>query len=389
MFGISDRWMTKELALASVAATLAMSGPVIMISVYTNLPGNALYSALLWPSLLSIVPMILYHTMPVLAAMAIVWCYGRFASDGALVALHMAGRSNLSVRAPGLLVAIAAMIVGYLLSSVVAPHTASHLHDVLYSIRYNLTPSLLQIGKFNKFGSKGDVVYIESRVGYNKFSNVFILKRRGDEGDRAYAARHAVFEQQGDEQVAILLDGSTQIFSSERNEIKIINFDSMTLPMAKAASVARLHRTVDELSPGDFVSDGASSFDDPARARSWMREALNRFVIPGLVLPHVLLGLELLAFSGILTDRKRDSVALICAGLALFHFGEVFVIEQVGANIHWVWMVAAMIAAEYAAAASITVVRSGQIAKFRGLDRGVVAPSLPRPRSETDGPLGL
>jgi lipopolysaccharide export system permease protein len=389
MFGISDRWMTKELVLASLAATLAMSGPVIMISVYTNLPGNALYSALLWPSLLSIVPMILYHTMPVLAAMAIVWCYGRFASDGALVALHMAGRSYLSVRAPGLLVAIAAMIVGYLLSSVVAPHTASHLHDVLYSIRYNLTPSLLQIGKFNKFGSKGDVVYIERRVGYNKFSNVFILKRRGDEGDRAYAARHAVFEQQGDEQVAVLLDGSVQIFSSERKEIKIINFDSMTLPMAKAASVARLHRAVDELSSGDFVRDGASNFDDPARARSWMREALNRFVIPGLVLPHVLLGLELLAFSGVLTDRKRDSAALICAGLALFHFGEVFVIEQVGTNTHWVWMVAAMIAAEYAAAASITIVRSGQIAKFRGRDRRVVAPSLPRPRSETDAPLGL
>lgn len=389
MFGISDRWMTKELVLASVAATLAMSGPVIMISVYTNLPGNALYSALLWPSLLSIVPMILYHTMPVLAAMAIVWCYGRFASDGALVALHMAGRSYLSVRAPGLVVASAAMIVGYLLSSVVAPHTASHLHDVLYSIRYNLTPSLLQVGKFNDFGSKGDVVFIERRVGYNKFSNVFILKRRSAEGERAYAARHAVFKQQGDEQVAILLEGSTQVFSPENNEIKIINFDSMTLPMAKAASVARMYRTVDEVGSSDFVRNAAKAFEDPIRARSWMREALNRFVIPGLVVPHVLLGLELLGFSGLLTDRKRDSIALICAGLALFHFGEVFVIEQVGTNIHWVWVVAAMIAAECVAAASFVILRSGQIAKSRGRTRRAVAPSPSTSRPETDVPLGL
>ena len=163
----------------------------------------------------------------------------------------------------------------------------------------------------------------------------------------------------------------------------------MTLPMAKAASAARMYRTVDELGSGEFVRDGTRTFEDPARAGSWMREALNRFVIPGLVVPHVLFGLELLAFSGVLTDRKRDSIALICAGLALFHFGEVFLIEQVGANIHWLWIVAAIVAAECAAAASFALVRSGQIAKSRGRIRRIIAPSPSTPRSEPDVPLGL
>ena len=363
MFGVADRWMTKELVFASMVATLVMSGPVILISVYTNLPGEALYSALLWPSLASIVPMILYHTLPVLAAVAIIWCYGKFSSDGTLVALHLAGRSNMSVRMPGLLVAAGAMILGYLLSSVVAPHTARHLHDVLYSIRYNLTPSLLKVGEFNEFGRKGDVVFVERRVGHNKFSNVFILRREIEGEERAYAARHAVFEQIGDEQVVILLEGSVQVFAATQNEVKIVGFDNMVLPMAKAASVARVYRTVDELDTGDFMRVRESAFRDPARARSWMREAANRFVIPALVLTHVLLGLELLAISGVLTDRNREPIALICAGIALVHFGAVFAIEQVGVNIYWVWAVVAVIAAELAAAASLMFMRSGKTAQ--------------------------
>ena len=145
-----------------------------MISLYTNLPGDALYSALVWPSAASIVPMILYHTLPVLAAVAIVWCYGKFSSDGTLVALHLAGRSNLSVRMPGLAVAALWMVVGYLLSSLVAPHTSQHLHDVLYSIRYNLTPSLMKAGKFNEFDRKGDVVFFERRGGVSKMSKAIM-----------------------------------------------------------------------------------------------------------------------------------------------------------------------------------------------------------------------
>ena len=147
MFGVADKWMTKDLVFASVVASLVMSSPVILISVSTNLPDDALVSALLLPSLASIGPMILYHTVPVLAALAIVWCYSNFLQNGALVALYASGRCEFSVRMPALVVATGAMIVGYLLSMVVAPHTARHLHDVLYSIRYNLTPSLLKVGE--------------------------------------------------------------------------------------------------------------------------------------------------------------------------------------------------------------------------------------------------
>lgn len=355
--------MTKELVFASAVAVLVMSGPVILISVYTNLPGEALYSALLWPSLASIVPMILYHTVPVLAAVAIIWCYGKFSSDGTLVALHVAGQSNLSVRMPGLLVATGAMILGYLLSSVVAPHTARHLHDVLYSIRYNLTPSLLKAGKFNEFGRKGDVVFVERQVDHNKFFNVFILRRAVEGEERAYAARYAVFEQNGGEQAVILLDGSVQVFPSKQNEVKVVSFDNMVLPMAKTASAARVYRTVDELETDRFLRDRENAFHDPVRVRSWMREALNRFFIPGLVLAHVLLGLELLGISGVLTDRKRDPIAVICVGIALLHFGAVFAVEQVGANIDWVWAVGAVLAAELAAAALLRFMRTGKIAQ--------------------------
>ncbi len=364
LIGVADRWMLKELVFASAVATLVMSGPVILISLYTNLPGEALYSELLWPSLSSIAPMILYHTLPVLAAVAIIWCYGKFSSDGTLVALHVAGRSNLSVRAPALLVAAGATVLGYLLSSVIAPHTAQHLHDVLYSIRHNLTPALLKAGKFNAFDRKGDVIYFERRVGHNKFSNVFILRKAVEGEERAYAAKHAVFEQNGEEQFVVLLDGSVQVLPESKSEVKVVGFENMVLPMAKSASAARGYRTVDELDTVRFLRERESALRDPVRATSWMREAMNRFVIPGMVLTHTLLGLELLAISGVLTARKREPIALICAGIAFIHFVAVLAVEQVGVNVHWAWAVAAVLAAELVVAAFLMLRRSGKIARF-------------------------
>ena len=73
------------------------------------------------------------------------------------------------------------------------------------------------------------------------------------------------------------------------------------------------------------------------------------------LLSHVLLGLELLAAAGVLTDRKREPVALICAGIALIHFAAVFAVEQIGVNVYWTFGLAAVIGAELAAAAFLAL----------------------------------
>ena len=147
---IINRRLAKQLLFASFVATAVFSGPVILISLFSNLPSEAVFTTLAWPVLAAVTPMILYHTLPLFVAAAIVWCYANFLSDGTLVTMYLAGLSHLSVRVPALAVATAAMVIGYVMSCWVAPLTAGHLHGVGHSLRHGLNPDLLRIGQFNR-----------------------------------------------------------------------------------------------------------------------------------------------------------------------------------------------------------------------------------------------
>lgn len=362
MFGVVDRWMIRQLLFASLIATVVMSGPVILISLFTHLPGRALYSELLWPALASIVPMILYHVMPVLVAVAIIWCYGRFSSEGTLVTLHLAGRSDFSVRMPGLIVALGVTVLGYTISNSIAPWTASHLHDVLFSIRHNLTPSLLRANVFNELDRAGDVFYFKRRIGPGKFEDVFIVKNVENGEKRAYAARQAIFKRDAQRTFMMLRDGSMQVRSADGGRMDVVDFDNLSVPLTPPEGAVRGYRTVDELGTLRFLAVRKEAFQDPVRKRSWMREAVNRFVVPGMVLPHVFFGLELLAIGGLMTERKRGPVEMICASVAAIHFLAIVLVEQIGSNANWAWAVVALIAAELLAVLLVKIVRAKRVA---------------------------
>ena len=362
MFKVVDRWMIRQLLFASLIATVVMSGPVIAISVVMHLPDRALYSHLLWSSLASIVPMILYHVMPVLVAIAIIWCYGRFFSDGTLVALHLAGRSDFSVRRPGLIVAMLVAVLGYLMSTVVAPWTAGNLHDVLFSIRHNLSPVLLRANVFNKLGRNGNAIYFKRRLGRGEFADVFIVKNDEHGKKGAYIARKAIFKRDARRNFVVLLDGSMQVPSPNSSRLDTVDFDTLSLPLTPPGGTVRGYRTVDELSLPRFLVDREAAFQDAVRKRSWVREAVSRFGVPGMILPHVLLGLELLAICGVMTERKRGPIAAICASIAFIHFAAAVLIEQIGSNANWAWAFVAIVAAELLVAFSLMAARMFRVA---------------------------
>lgn len=362
MIRVVDKWLVKQLMFASFIATVVMSAPVILTSLVTHLPGDALYTELVWPSLASIAPTILYHTLPVLVAVAIIWCYGRFSSDGTLVTLHLTGRSVLSVRVPGLAVAAAAALLGYVMTNFIVPRTSSHLHDVMYAIRHKLNPSLLKTGQYNELQHKNVVIFFRQRL-HNEFTGLFLLIKTVDGEEKAYFARQGVFKRNTAENGFVLLDGSLQIFKLGK-ELQSVNFDNLTLPLTDFDDAPRNYTVVDELDTARFLQERKNAFrdPDPGEARSWLREAVKRFVIPGMALPHTWLGMELLAISGVITDRRRERISLICACIALLHFLVVVVAEQVGINVHWIWLVIAMLAAELALAAVLMLVRTINIA---------------------------
>jgi lipopolysaccharide export system permease protein len=343
---------------------------VVLISLTMQLPSEAALTWLVWPALATITPMIVYHTLPLLVPLAIVWCYAGFAANGTLVTMHMAGLSNLSVRAPAITVAILAMAVAYAMSCWVAPRNAGNLQDVMMSLRHDLNPALLRIGQFNSIDGGRQVVFFRSRLNDSAIADVFIRERAGTAEERIYQAKQAIFARDLDEEKRgiILLDGTIQLFNGDKTTLRVTTFDRLVLPLTEFAFGRSTHpyTLVEELGPLAFLQGRGEAFKTPVEGRNWTREALKRFVVPALALIHALLGLELLAVWGTMSGREDDPVALVCAILGSLHFAVIFLAEQTSVALPWAGAVVAVAVTELAVAIGLMTIRSRRAAPAPG-----------------------
>ncbi|WP_316196246.1 MULTISPECIES: LptF/LptG family permease [unclassified Bradyrhizobium] len=359
--GVIDRYLTRQILLASVVAVAVVVGPVILISLISHLGEDALYTSLVWPALASTGPMILFHVLPALVAIAIVWSYGRFAADGILIVIYSSGRSTFAARLPGFAVAFAAVVLGYLLTCWVVPLTSGHLHDVLFSLRRGVNPALLKVGVFNQFDHGRQVFYFRNYIKGNELADVFVRQAMSDDEERVYKARYAVFERQGDESGIVLLDGTVQSLRSGRSEVRSVAYTRIFVPLNEYGfgGVKRDYTIIDEVPLQDFLDGRSKAMADPGTAREWIHEALNRLGIPLLALLHTWLGLELLPVWRSLGDRRGPRAWLVCAAIGALHFFMVLTIEQTLVDLRTTWAVGGLLLAELALALILALRRRG------------------------------
>ena len=366
-----DRCLVRQIVFASAVAIVVFSGPVILISLSVQVPSEAVFSKLVWAALASIAPMIFYHTMPLLVPLAIVWCYANFSSNGMLVTMHMAGLSNLSVRAPAITVAIAAMAFAYAMSCWVAPRTAGNLQDLMMSLHHDMNPALLQAGQFNTIDGGRQVFFFRHRLDDDTVADVFIREHPDTAKERIYRANQAVFAHDRDEQKGgiILLDGTVQTFKGGKTDLMVTAFHRLVLPLTEFAYGRSTHsyRLVEELGPLAFLQRRLDAFESPVEGRNWTREALKRFGIPALTLIHALLGLELLAAWGTMSGRQYDPMPLVCIMLGSLHLIVVILAEQASVALPWAGAFAAAVVAELAAAIALMTARSRQATLAAGV----------------------
>lgn len=386
MMTIIDKYVAKQLVFACVLAILVLSGPVVLVTLFKNLPSEAIFTELFWPSLYGIACMILYVSLPVPISIAIVWTYSRLASDSALIVFHSAGISTMGVRAPAFFVAACGAALGYAMSCFFAPHSANKIHDMLFSLRHDITPALLQEGKFNEISGGRQVIYFSKRVSRTEFSDVFINEVTDDYEEKAYYARSASFVRNADGSWIVLRDGSMQVTNPSHTEVRSLAFDQIVRPATRSGGpkLRRGDLFYDELAGFDFIRAAPSAFANPATAREWAKEAVKRFGFPPLAIIHTMLGLELLGVWGGLSGRLHHPTALVCATLMSAHVAIAVTAEYVARiNATFAWVVVMMIVAELGAAVLIAMFRSGRFTRPVELRDAsdVVAADFPDPVS--------
>ena len=242
-----------------------------------------------------------------------------------------------------------------------APHSANKIHDMLFSLRHDITPALLHEGRFNALSGGRQVIYFSKRLSSTEFSDVFIKEVTDDNEEKAYYARSASFVRMTDESWIVLREGSMQILKSSRSDVRSLAFDQIVRP-ATRSGIPKLRRGdifYDEIAGFDFVRAGAAARDTPKSSREWAQEAVKRFGFPALAIIHTMLGLELLAMWGGLSSRVRHPTALIGALIISFHLVIAVSAENIGRfNAGFAWVVVAMIVAEAGVALLLASIRS-------------------------------
>ncbi len=352
-----DRYFVRRLAVATIAVTAGFSGPIILVSLINQFPLIAVSTTLLWPALYGISCMILLHSMPALVPGAIIWVYGQFLADGTIVTMYMAGRSAFAVKMPAIIVSLIAVAAGYGLSCHFAPDSAKYIHDLLFVLRKDLSPDLLEAGKFNQIGRDGQVIFFERKVDGNRIAKVFIRQVESDDEqntsvERTYIAEHGFFQGIQGSRWVVLTEGTLFITKNE-DDIRKVDFREFYWhPTAYfGGNTVRHYKIFDEMTTTEFLESRDAAMAEPRPAREWVREAAKRFLVPLLALIHTVFGLALLTLFGAMTERRGYITSLLNGLVILLHALIIILIEIVG-QLHasLIWAVAALLCLELGAA---------------------------------------
>ncbi|HXP04663.1 MAG TPA: LptF/LptG family permease [Stellaceae bacterium] len=344
-------YLTKQLLSTVLVVSIAGTGPAVFISLFNTLHGDALFTRLAWPVLASVIPLILYHTLPVLVAGSAVWCFSKFSAEGTLMILQSAGISPWSVSARMVTVAVWMTGFGYILAWVAVPWSAGYAHDVLFSLDYDIIPALLRPGEFNEIDHGRKVIFFENSPNGQQLTDVFLFEMASDGTERSYSAPLATITSEGSTYHFIMFDGSMQYLDRSQGGLKVVGFNAVGIPLTMFGNGATRTKTfVDELGPARFFKARPDASSDPETAGWWWRDAAKRVGIPLLTLVHTLFGLSLLGALGNPVRHHRNWAMLVCTVLLAMHVALVIVVEQVFFSPQATLLAAVLAGAELAAA---------------------------------------
>jgi lipopolysaccharide export system permease protein len=348
-------YLSKRIALATLLIATGLCVPVVMTTLFQYLPAAAIRGGLLMPSLLGVLPTVVYLALPMAVGVAVALEFARMSADGIIAVLYSMRLSAWAISFPSASVAIAAAGAGYWISSVFAPAHVGQMHDVIYVIRNSLNHRMLEPAQFYTFDNGARTLYFRRWRSADVVSGMFIREFSSEKNEeQIITAAEAEFRRNANGVVLIMSDGSIETIPADGSSIRTANFDEYALPIAMQGSgdlPQRNWRGVFELPFLEFFRERPSSGEDPRQFAEWMSEAAKRCGIPLLALIHALLAIGLVlnvasASGSASAAVKATMLAIPAIHVAILVSAETLVRQDPG----FVWFVGLAIIVEFAAA---------------------------------------
>jgi lipopolysaccharide export system permease protein len=316
-------YLAKRIALSSLLIVTSLCVPVIMTSLFHYLPPAAVRGGLLMPALLGTVPTVFYIALPLAVGVAITLEFARMTTEGMIAVLYSIRLSVWSICAPAVLVASVAVVLGYWVSSFVAPAYVGQMHDVIHVIRNSLNHRMLEPAQFYTFDNGTKVLFFQRWKSPDVATGVFIQHFSPEkQEEEIITAAETEFRRNDHGVLLVLTNGSIQTREANSPDLRTANFDEYVLSIDMQGTNGmpkRGWRGVFELPLGEFFAERVADLQDPRRLAEWTSEATKRFCIPLLALAHGLFGIGLVLTVSSATGRGSAGTAITLLAIPVLH----------------------------------------------------------------------
>ena len=276
-----DWYMFRQLALGLVAITVGLTALIwltqslrfVKLVVDHGLSFGVFLAltALLVPSFVAVV-------LPITTFVVTQFVYQRLAGDRELTVMRAAGRSDLTLARPALVLALLATMAGYALNLWVVPASFRSFQNFQWEIRNRIAAYLLQDGVFTHLGH-GLTVYVRARTPDGVLHGILINDARNPAAETTVLARQGRMIDSRSGPEVVLRDGSRQQIDPRTGRLDLLTFHRNVLDLSGTgrAPAARVPGMA-EVSLSTLLHPPA--FVGPSDRPRWRAEAAKRLTGP-------------------------------------------------------------------------------------------------------------
>ncbi|HTV32670.1 MAG TPA: LptF/LptG family permease [Methylocella sp.] len=316
-------YLAKRVATAALVVEAGLCIPVILTSLFHDLPPAAIRGGLLLPALFGTVPTVLYVALPMALGIGVAIEFTRMSTDGMIAVLYSLRLSVWAISLPTVFVALAAVVFGYWLSSFFAPAHVGEMHDVIYVIRNSLNHRMLEPAEFYNFDNGTKTLYFRRWQSTDVVSGIFIYQFSAEKNEeQVITAQQAEFRRNETSVVLILSHGAIETVSADGQSIQTAHFDQYAMPIGMQGSGGlpqRSWRGVFEMGFLEFFHARPSPVIFPRLYGEWMSEAAKRCGIPLLALTHALFAIGLVLSLTSISGRSKGASAVTVLTIPVIH----------------------------------------------------------------------
>lgn len=264
-------WLTQSLRFVSLVVDRGLS-----LGVFLELTG------LLVPSFIAVI-------LPITTFVVVQFVYHRLAGDREIIVMRAAGMSSFALAKPGMICAVIATVVCYLLNIWIVPASYHSFKKFEYKIRNKMAAFMLQEGVFTNV-SDNLTVYIKSK------DHNGILKGILVEDDRQPTNKATILAESGniviinDKPQVVLLNGSREVIDKKTGRLNVLNFERNTIDLSSNKEQSNRLKDATEMSLYELLHPNAQEVFDRDYGKLAV-EAHRRLTSPLTILSFTMIAL--------------------------------------------------------------------------------------------------